>query len=73
MEIGSHTWEHPNMTTIPVAAIAGQLARGKEAIAAATGLGQQNARTVTSAMPAARPRPACRTWPSSAPTWRTST
>lgn len=37
MEIGTHTWEHPNMTTIPVAAIAGQLARGKEAIAAATG------------------------------------
>lgn len=37
MEIGTHTWEHPNMATIPAGAIAGQLAGGKEAIAAATG------------------------------------
>ncbi|WP_319457103.1 MULTISPECIES: polysaccharide deacetylase family protein [unclassified Mycobacterium] len=37
MEIGSHTWEHPNMSTIPVAAIASQLSRATEAIAAATG------------------------------------
>src|ERR1700739_3873907 len=37
MEIGSHTWEHPNMTTIPPEAIPGQLTRANEAIASATG------------------------------------
>jgi peptidoglycan/xylan/chitin deacetylase (PgdA/CDA1 family) len=37
MEIGSHTWQHPNMTTIPVGDIAGQFAKGSEAIEAATG------------------------------------
>ncbi|WP_375487324.1 polysaccharide deacetylase family protein [uncultured Mycobacterium sp.] len=37
MEIGSHTWEHPNMTTIPSADIVPQLAKAKDAIAAATG------------------------------------
>ncbi len=37
MEIGTHTWEHPNMTTIPVADISDQLAKGKGAITAATG------------------------------------
>ncbi|QUR68635.1 polysaccharide deacetylase family protein [Mycobacterium spongiae] len=37
MEIGSHTWEHPNMTTIPPAEIAGQFSRANDAIAAATG------------------------------------
>jgi len=37
MEIGSHTWEHPNMTTIPPADIVPQLAKAKDAIAAATG------------------------------------
>lgn len=37
MEIGSHTWEHPNMTTIPVGEIPGQLSKASAAIRAATG------------------------------------
>lgn len=37
MEIGSHTWEHPNMTTIPSRYIPGQLSRANDAIRAATG------------------------------------
>ena len=37
MEIGSHTWEHPNMTTIPPEAVPDQLKRANEAIASATG------------------------------------
>lgn len=37
MELGSHTWEHPNMTTIPPADIAAQFSRANDAIAAATG------------------------------------
>ncbi|MDT5217932.1 MAG: hypothetical protein QOF15_37, partial [Mycobacterium sp.] len=31
MEIGSHTWEHPNMTTIPPEDIAGQFSRASDA------------------------------------------
>ncbi|WP_285031859.1 polysaccharide deacetylase family protein [Mycolicibacterium sp. lyk4-40-TYG-92] len=37
MEIGSHTWEHPNMSTIPVDDIPDQLHKATAAIAAATG------------------------------------
>ena len=37
MEIGNHTWEHPNMTTIPAEFVPAQLTRANEAIAAATG------------------------------------
>src|ERR1700758_2603460 len=37
MEIGNHTWEHPNMTTIPPQDIAAQLSRASDAIEAATG------------------------------------
>lgn len=37
MEVGSHTWEHPNMTTIPPHEIPRQLRDGVTAIAAATG------------------------------------
>ncbi|MDP7705657.1 polysaccharide deacetylase family protein [Mycobacterium sp. TY815] len=37
MELGSHTWEHPNMTTIPPEDIAGQFSRANDAIVAATG------------------------------------
>lgn len=37
MELGSHTWEHPNMTTIPPADVAAQFSRANDAIAAATG------------------------------------
>ncbi len=37
MEIGNHTWEHPNMTTIPPADIPGQLSKANDAITAATG------------------------------------
>lgn len=37
MEIGSHTWEHPNMTTIPTDDIAAQFSKANDAIAAATG------------------------------------
>jgi peptidoglycan/xylan/chitin deacetylase (PgdA/CDA1 family) len=37
MEVGNHTWEHPNMTTIPPEAIPTQLSKASDAIAAATG------------------------------------
>ena len=37
MEIGNHTWEHPNMTTIPPQDISAQLAKANDAIIAATG------------------------------------
>jgi peptidoglycan/xylan/chitin deacetylase (PgdA/CDA1 family) len=37
MEIGNHTWEHPNMATIPTDDIAGQFSKANDAIAAATG------------------------------------
>jgi len=37
MEVGNHTWEHPNMTTIPPKDITGQLAKANDAITAATG------------------------------------
>lgn len=37
MEIGNHTWEHPNMTTIPDSYVPDQLSKAQEAIAAATG------------------------------------
>ena len=32
MEIGNHTWEHPNMTTIPPQDIAAQFSKATEAI-----------------------------------------
>lgn len=38
MEVANHTWEHPNMATIPTADIGAQLSKGVEAIAAATGI-----------------------------------
>jgi peptidoglycan/xylan/chitin deacetylase (PgdA/CDA1 family) len=37
MEVGNHTWEHPNMTTIPSAYIGDQLKRASDVIASATG------------------------------------
>ena len=37
MEIGSHTWEHPNMTTIPAEDIPAQFTKASDAIEAATG------------------------------------
>jgi peptidoglycan/xylan/chitin deacetylase (PgdA/CDA1 family) len=37
MEVGSHTWEHPNMTTIPPQDISAQFTRADDAIKAATG------------------------------------
>ncbi len=37
MEIGNHTWEHPNMTTIPERYVPAQLSKAQDAIAAATG------------------------------------
>jgi peptidoglycan/xylan/chitin deacetylase (PgdA/CDA1 family) len=37
MEIGNHTWEHPNMTTIPPELIPGQISKANDAIQAATG------------------------------------
>lgn len=37
MEIGSHTWEHPNMTTIPSADVPAQFSRANDAIRSATG------------------------------------
>jgi peptidoglycan/xylan/chitin deacetylase (PgdA/CDA1 family) len=38
MELGSHTWEHPNMTTLPPADVPGQFSRATDAIVAATGV-----------------------------------
>ena len=38
MEVANHTWEHPNLTTIPPELIAGQLSAANDAIAAATGV-----------------------------------
>lgn len=37
MEIGNHTWEHPNMTTIPARYVPDQLSKAQQAIAEATG------------------------------------
>lgn len=37
MEIGSHTWEHPNMTTIAPQDISAQFSKASDAIEAATG------------------------------------
>jgi peptidoglycan/xylan/chitin deacetylase (PgdA/CDA1 family) len=37
MEIGNHTWEHPNMATIPPEDIAAQFSKANDAITAATG------------------------------------
>jgi peptidoglycan/xylan/chitin deacetylase (PgdA/CDA1 family) len=37
MEIGGHTWEHPNMTTIPPEEIPAQFRKASDAIEAATG------------------------------------
>jgi peptidoglycan/xylan/chitin deacetylase (PgdA/CDA1 family) len=37
MELGSHTWEHPNMTTLPAADVPSQFSRANDAIVAATG------------------------------------
>ncbi|WP_370328663.1 polysaccharide deacetylase family protein [Candidatus Mycobacterium methanotrophicum] len=38
MEIGNHTWEHPNMTTLPPSDVPDQLSKANAAIAAATGV-----------------------------------
>ena len=37
MEVGNHTWEHPNMTTIPPEDIGSQISKANDAITAATG------------------------------------
>lgn len=37
MELGQHTWEHPNMTTIPPEDIPAQLSKASDAIEKATG------------------------------------
>ncbi|HEX7321468.1 MAG TPA: polysaccharide deacetylase family protein [Mycobacterium sp.] len=38
MEIGNHTFEHPNMTSIPPQDVPGQLSQANDAISAATGV-----------------------------------
>jgi peptidoglycan/xylan/chitin deacetylase (PgdA/CDA1 family) len=38
MELGNHTWEHPNMTTLLPSDVPDQLTRANDAIAAATGV-----------------------------------
>jgi peptidoglycan/xylan/chitin deacetylase (PgdA/CDA1 family) len=45
MEIGSHTWEHPNMTTIPPEDIPAQFSKAGDAIEAATGRRPELVRT----------------------------
>jgi peptidoglycan/xylan/chitin deacetylase (PgdA/CDA1 family) len=37
MEVGNHTWEHPNMSTIPAEDIPSQLSKANDAITAAIG------------------------------------
>ena len=37
MEVGNHTWEHPNMTTIPPEDIASQISKANDAIQSAIG------------------------------------
>jgi peptidoglycan/xylan/chitin deacetylase (PgdA/CDA1 family) len=37
MEVGNHTWEHPNITTIPPEDVPAQLSKASDAIKAATG------------------------------------
>jgi peptidoglycan/xylan/chitin deacetylase (PgdA/CDA1 family) len=37
MELGQHTWEHPNMTAIPPEDVAAQFSKASDAIEAATG------------------------------------
>jgi peptidoglycan/xylan/chitin deacetylase (PgdA/CDA1 family) len=37
MEVANHTWEHPNMTTIPPEDIGSQISKANDAIQAATG------------------------------------
>jgi len=37
MEVGNHTWEHPNLTTIPSQYVPDQLSKAQQTIAAATG------------------------------------
>ena len=37
MEVGSHTWEHPNMTAIPATDVPAQFSKANDAIRAATG------------------------------------
>jgi len=37
MELGNHTWEHPNMTTVPPEDIPAQFSKASDAIEAATG------------------------------------
>jgi len=37
MEIGNHTWQHPNITTIPAEDVPAQLSKANDAITAATG------------------------------------
>jgi peptidoglycan/xylan/chitin deacetylase (PgdA/CDA1 family) len=37
MEVANHTWEHPNMTTIPPELIPSQISKANDAIQAATG------------------------------------
>ncbi|WP_372513029.1 polysaccharide deacetylase family protein [Mycobacterium cookii] len=38
MELGSHSWEHPNMTTLPAVDVPAQFSRARDAIVAATGV-----------------------------------
>ncbi len=45
MEIGNHTWEHANMSTVPAGDIPAQLSKGAAAIAAATGTAPKLLRT----------------------------
>ena len=45
MEVGNHTWEHPNMTTIPPEDIPSQLSKANDAIRTATGQTPQLFRT----------------------------
>jgi peptidoglycan/xylan/chitin deacetylase (PgdA/CDA1 family) len=45
MEVASHTWEHPNMTTIPPKEIPSQLSKASDAIESATGQRPQLLRT----------------------------
>ena len=75
MEIGSHTWEHPNMTTIPPEDIAAQFSRASDAIEAATGQRPKLVRTAGGLINDARAGrgQASRGWPTSTGTSSRST
>ena len=63
MEIGDHTWEHPDMTAIPAADVPAQFARAQDAIAAtaltASSVSPPGGRQMPGAVPVAAAMASC--------------